>query len=132
MRHLEVLLSPSAERSRRDGPGGEDRHRPKRAATSLHDLLDREKAQKERLAALLTVSQAMVSSLELDTILSTIAQQVRKVIQMDECTVFLLDPAGGTLRPVACDVQAYHEEVMAFRLKLGEGITGGVASSGVG
>ena len=109
-----------------------DPMRLKLAETSLHDLLGRETAQKERLAALLTVSQAMVSSLELDTILSTIAQQVRKVIQVDECTVFLLNEAEQALRPVACDVQAYREEVMALRLKLGEGITGGVASSGHG
>ncbi|HET9326564.1 MAG TPA: ATP-binding protein [Candidatus Eisenbacteria bacterium] len=102
------------------------------AASSLHDLLDRETEQKERLAALLTVSQAMVSSLELDTILSTIAQQVRKVIQVDECTVFLIEDADRTLRPVACDVQAYRDEVMALRLKMGEGITGGVASTGRG
>jgi len=103
------------------------------AASSLHDLLDRETEQKERLAALLTVSQAMVSSLELDTILSTIAQQVRKVIQVDECTVFLIeDNAERTLKPVACDVQAYRDEVMALRLEMGEGITGGVASTGRG
>src|SRR6185436_18885418 len=101
------------------------------ASSSLHDLLDRETEQKERLAALLTVSKAMVSSLELDTILSTIAQQVRKVIQVDECTVFLIeDNAERTLKPVACDVQAYRDEVMALRLEMGEGITGGVASTG--
>ena len=74
----------------------------------------------------------MVSSLEVDTILSTIAQQVRKVIQVDECTVFLIDENEPLLRPVACDVQSYREEVMALRLRMGEGITGGVASSGHG
>jgi signal transduction histidine kinase/ActR/RegA family two-component response regulator len=105
---------------------------PLHLAESLQDLLEREKAEKERLAALLTVSQAMVSSLELDTILSTIARQVRKVIQVDECTVFLLEPDEPVLRPVACDVQAYRDEIMALRLKLGEGITGGVAATGRG
>ena len=102
------------------------------AENSLQGLLEREKAQKERLAALLTASQAMVSSLELDTILSTIAHQVRKVIQVDECTVFMLDDREAVLRPVACDVQAYRDEVMALRLGLGEGITGGVAATGRG
>jgi signal transduction histidine kinase/ActR/RegA family two-component response regulator len=99
---------------------------------SLHDLLEREKAEKERLSALITVSQAMVSSLELDTILSTIARQVRRVIQVDECTVFLLDERESVLRPVVCDVQGYEDEIMALRLKLGEGITGGVAAAGRG
>ena len=74
----------------------------------------------------------MVSSLELDTILSTIAQQVRKVIQVDECTVFLLDEREAVLKPAACDVQGFRDQIMALRLRPGEGITGGVASSGVG
>jgi signal transduction histidine kinase/ActR/RegA family two-component response regulator len=74
----------------------------------------------------------MVRSLELDTILSTIAQQVRKVIQVDECTVFLLDEAEKLLKPVACDVQAFRDEVMSLRLRPGEGITGTVALTGRG
>ena len=116
-----------------EGPDlNSDPMRLEAASSSLHDLLDRETEQKERLAALLTVSQAMVSSLELDTILSTIAQQVRKVIQVDECTVFLIDEAEQMLRPVACDVQSYRDEIMAMRLKMGEGITGGAAASGRG
>ncbi len=114
------------------GRGQGPSSRRRKAEPSLHDQLDREKGQKERLAALLTVSQAMISSLELDTILSTIAHHVRKVIQVDECTVFLLEEADQILRPVACDVLSYREEVMAFRLKVGEGITGGVALSGRG
>jgi len=104
--------------------------RLKLAEASLHDLLEHGKAQKDRLAALLTVSQAMVSSLELDTILSTIAQQVRKVIQVDECTVFLI--RDRVLTPAACDVQSYRNEIMALRLQLGEGITGIVAMTGRG
>ena len=103
----------------------------RRTEAALQDLLGREKAQKENLAALLTVSQAMVSSLDLDTILNTIAQQVRKVIQVDECTVFLLDD-GQILRPAACDVKSYREEIMALRLRLGEGVTGIVAQAGKG
>jgi signal transduction histidine kinase/ActR/RegA family two-component response regulator len=132
MRHPEASLSSSAERSRRDTTPGAERPRPRKRDSSLHDLLGHEKARKERLAALLTVSQAMVSSLELDTILSTIAQQVRKVIQVDECTVFLLDEQEAVLRPAACDVQGFRDQIMALRLQPGEGITGGVASSGVG
>ena len=127
-------MTDSPDRTPRSGQAVDipDSLRVPLAGAPLHDRLERETAQKERLAALLTVSQAMVSSLELDTILSTTAQQVRKVIQVDECTVFLLEESGQSLRPVACDVQAYRDEVMALRLRLGEGITGGVAVSGSG
>ena len=99
---------------------------------SLHTLLNLEKEQKARLSALLTVSQAIISSLELDPILNTIAREVRKVVQVDECTVFLLDESRTVLAPAACDVQSYREEIMALRLRVGDGITGGVARSGRG
>src|SRR5262249_11903962 len=59
------------------------------ADPSVQGLVDRVRREKDRLAALLTVSHAVVNSLELDIILGTIAQTVRKVIEVDECTVFL-------------------------------------------
>jgi signal transduction histidine kinase len=92
----------------------------------------RAKSPKDKFAALLTVSQAVVKSLELNTILSTIAEQVRQVIAVDECTVFLLDEDRQWLRPVVCNVEAFEDEVKACRLRLGEGITGSVAQTGVG
>jgi len=104
-------------------------------AASLEDLgeqLRREAAQKEKLAALLTVSNAVVTSLDLDQILDTIAREVRKVIQVDECMVFLLDETGKVLLPAACDVQEFRDEVMAMRLPVGQGVTGNVALTGKG
>ncbi|MGH7731403.1 MAG: ATP-binding protein [Candidatus Eiseniibacteriota bacterium] len=102
------------------------------ADPSVHGLVARVRREKERLAALLTVSHAVVNSLELDVILGTIAQQVRQVIEVDECTVFLLDDAGEVLRPAVCDAARFRDEMMAMRLKVGEGITGSVALSGRG
>jgi signal transduction histidine kinase/CheY-like chemotaxis protein len=102
------------------------------ADPSVHGLVARVKREKERLAALLTVSQAVVNSLELDVILATIAQQVRQVIEVDECTVFLLDAAGEVLTPAVCDAGRFRDEMMAMRLRVGEGITGTVAQTGRG
>jgi signal transduction histidine kinase/CheY-like chemotaxis protein/PAS domain-containing protein len=102
------------------------------ADPSMAELLQHEKRQKEKFGALLTVSHAVVNSLELNTILETIAQQVREVIQTDECTVFLFDEAEQMLRPVVCDVERYRDEMMAVRLRMGEGITGAVALAGRG
>ncbi len=106
--------------------------RPATAADTFAELLEREKHQKEKFAALLTVSHAVVNSLDLNIILTTIAKQVRQVIQTDECTVFLYDEKEEVLRPAVCDATAYVDELMAVRLKLGQGITGTVALSGKG
>ena len=102
------------------------------ADPSVHGLVARVKREKERLAALLTVSHAVVNSLELDVILTTIAQQVRQVIEVDECTVFLLDDTGEVMSPAVCDAARFRDEMMAMRLKVGEGITGSVALTGRG
>ncbi len=102
------------------------------ADPSVHGLVARVKREKERLAALLTVSHAVVNSLELDVILGTIAQQVRQVIEVDECTVFLIDATGEVLTPVVCDAARFRDEMMAMRLEVGEGITGTVALTGQG
>ena len=102
------------------------------AEASLGELLEREKRQKEKFAALLTISNAVVNTLDLNTILSMIARQVRQVIQTDECTVFLFDERDQMLFPVVCDARSYVEEMMACRLRLGEGITGIVAQTGRG
>lgn len=98
----------------------------------LEALLQREVDQREKFGALLTVSRAVVNSLDLNTILSTIAKQIRQVIHTDECSVFLYDEQEKVLIPQVCDAQTYVDEMMAVRLKLGEGITGTVALTGRG
>jgi putative methionine-R-sulfoxide reductase with GAF domain len=98
----------------------------------LEDVLRREVAQRERFSALLAVGRAVVNTLDLKTILGTIAKQIRQVIQTDECTVFLHDDRENVLVPAVCDARTYMDEMLAVRLKPGEGITGHVALSGRG
>src|SRR5262245_60169998 len=106
------------------GQGGPPVHSPLRSG--------REGSDRDKFAALLTVSHAVANSLELNTILATIAEQVRQVIHTDECTVFLYDDEEKLLKPKVCDADAFREEIMKVRLRLGEGITGTVAQNGVG
>jgi len=96
----------------------------------LFAALHGERNQKDKLAALLAVSQTMMNTLELDEVLSTLVKHVRRVFGVDECTVFLFDEQDQLLKPAVCDVERYEEEVMGVRLKMGEGITGSVAMSG--
>jgi signal transduction histidine kinase/CheY-like chemotaxis protein len=118
---------------RRDAPGpGAPAGEASDPEASLEELLEREMWQKDKFAALLAVSHAVINTLDLNTIFTTIAKQVRQVIQTDECTVFLFDETKQVLYPVVCDATAWVEELMAVRLKLGQGITGTVALTGRG
>jgi PAS domain S-box-containing protein len=85
----------------------------------------------EELVTLLETSKTLSSSLDTEEIIYNIAQKVKDLIGADECTVFLLDREAGVLEPIV-SLTAYPEEVMKIRLKLGEGITGHVALTGVG
>ncbi len=98
----------------------------------IEEALRRERDQRTKLGALLTASRAVVSSLDLQTILATIVHQIRLVIPADECTVLLVDDETQVLVPAVHDAPAYVDEVMAVRLRMGEGITGSVALAGRG
>ena len=125
-----VLPRASGAEPEADGPWGTiERGQP---VLDTAARLQRERIEKNKFAALLTVSHAVANSLELGTILATIAGQVREVIQTDECTVFLYDEQEKVLRPKVCDADSFRDEIMNVRLKLGEGITGAVAQSGRG
>ncbi|HTM56837.1 MAG TPA: ATP-binding protein [Candidatus Udaeobacter sp.] len=139
-RALLALIAPSGQAATeldldaivraRLGEGGSASADSRDAGTA--ERLQYEATQKEKFTALLTVSHTVVNTLDLNTIFTTIVRQVRLVVQADECTVFLLDQADQLLKPVVCDVEKYHDEMMSVRLRIGEGITGYVAMTGRG
>jgi two-component system phosphate regulon sensor histidine kinase PhoR len=94
-------------------------------------LLARNTSRMEELLTLLETSKTLSSSLDTEEIIYNIAQKVKDLIGGDNCTIFLLDRDAGVLEPIV-SLTAYPEEVMKIRLKLGEGITGHVALTGVG
>jgi len=82
----------------------------------------------EEAAALLTTAQA-ITSLDLNTVLNTIAAQVKKLFQADGSRIHLLEPDGEMLRCVVAQHQRA-ERALAYKVKLGEGLTGRVALRG--
>ncbi|HEX5943595.1 MAG TPA: PAS domain S-box protein, partial [Anaerolineales bacterium] len=79
-------------------------------------------------SALLETSLAL-TNLDLEATLQTIGDSANTLFLADGCRVFLMEPDGETLRCVL----ALEENVSAFsnlRIKLGQGVTGAVATSG--
>ncbi|MFQ5344062.1 MAG: GAF domain-containing protein, partial [Anaerolineae bacterium] len=91
-------------------------------------LFDETRRRAEETAALLTTAQA-ITSLDLNAVLETIVRQARTLFRADGSRIHLIEPDGETLR---CAVALHDraEDVMAVRLKLGQGFTGRVALSG--
>ncbi len=100
-----------------------------------HNVTERKKAQDElqqrnrELALFNRTLQAFSSTLELDQVLVIVLEQVRDLLEVVACSVWLLDPAANelTCRQVtgpAADV------ARGWRLPLSEGLVGWVARTG--
>jgi signal transduction histidine kinase/ActR/RegA family two-component response regulator len=101
--------------------------------TEAHELIEREQRQRRRLAALLDVSRLVASSLDPHDIFEIVADKMGDLIGATEVTIFVLEEGEQVLRPlVARTEERYYDHVMRMRLKVGEGITGTVALTGVG
>ena len=76
------------------------------------------------------IAHLLVSEDSPGAVLEAVADALGELIPHDTLTVFQIDAARGTLRPVLCR-DTYAAEIMAMDpIPLGEGITGSVAQSG--
>ena len=91
-------------------------------------LYEEARCKAEESAALLATAQA-IASLDLDTVLNTIAAQVKALFQADGSRIHLVEPDGEALRCVVA-LHQRAERALACKLKLGEGMTGRVALRG--
>jgi two-component sensor histidine kinase len=74
-------------------------------------------------------SQAFSSSLELDQVLVTILEEVRRLLEVIACSVWLRDPETDDL--VCRQATGPQSDIVrGWRLAMGEGLVGWVASSG--
>lgn len=85
--------------------------------------------QRGEKEALLATMKA-ISSLQLEGVLNTIGQEACRLLQGDGCRIHLLEADGETLRCVVALTED-PQPVMGFTLKIGQGLTGSVALSGL-
>ena len=105
---------------------------PLPAPDSPSAIIAREKRQRRRLAALLDVSRKVASSLDPQAILETVADKMSDLVGATEVTIFGVDDAGTMLRPLVARVEEqYLADVLRMRIRVGEGITGYVFTSGI-
>jgi PAS domain S-box-containing protein len=107
---------------------------------AANEQLERQVAERRRaeealrrrnyeLALLNRSAQAFNSTLDLDQILMTVLEEVRHLLDVSGCSIWLVDPERGVL--VARQVTGLRRDVVqGWRLAVGEGLAGWVAQSG--
>jgi diguanylate cyclase (GGDEF)-like protein/PAS domain S-box-containing protein len=81
-------------------------------------------------ATLLQVQRELLTQLDLRRTLGKIVERAQKLLRATTCTLFLLEPDGERLRPLA-SAGEYADELMTQRPRVGQGLTGWVVSRGV-
>ncbi len=86
----------------------------------------------ERYRGLYHTTLALADEVELEAVLREIAGQAMTLLRGDDCIVYLLDRDAGVLKPLYANTRKGVEAVLSFNVRLGVGVTGRVAESGVG
>lgn len=87
----------------------------------------------EQRSRLLSVSQMLLSTLSLETILQRILQELRRVVPYDVCGYFLIDREEGLLRPsVLVKPELLTNQSEFWQIPIDKGIVGSVAEQGKG
>jgi len=85
--------------------------------------------QVERLLACIEFSKALVSAVDMETLLTAVLERIRLLLPASNWSLLLVDPQTRELY-FAVIVGVDPEQVKGIRLKLGEGIAGTVAATG--
>ncbi len=102
----------------------------------VRDVTERKRAEKmlrrrnRELTALYEIGRDISATLDLQTVLERIAMHARALLKADDSEVYLMDDDGETLRAIVA-LGEYAEHIKALPLRVGEGIVGYVAQSGV-
>ncbi|MBI3536868.1 MAG: GAF domain-containing protein [Chloroflexi bacterium] len=87
----------------------------------------REKKLRAQLAVLREITRAISAAGSLDQILALITRRTARVMEMDSCSIYLLDDQYLILKATT---GLANEAVGRARLKIGEGLTGNAAKDG--
>ena len=93
-------------------------------------LDDQAERRARELAALVEVGRDITATLDLNRVLEAIVQHAYRILEPDDCDLYLLEPDRRTMKAIV-SLSPYAAETMAEPIYVGEGIVGYVAQSGV-
>jgi len=93
-------------------------------------LGERAERRARELAALVEVGRDITATLDLNRVLERIARHAWRILESDDCDLYLMEPDRRTMKAIV-SLSPYAAETMADPVYVGEGIVGYVAQSGV-
>ncbi|MCX7021068.1 MAG: PAS domain S-box protein, partial [bacterium] len=84
----------------------------------------------ETYKSLYSTTLALADKTDPLKVIKVIADQAASLARASDCTVYRFDDGLGVLRPIYCNDPTASEEIMAFDIPVGEGISGWVAQTG--
>ena len=81
------------------------------------------------MSSLREIAQALSAAWDLDTTLDLIARRTEQVMQVNSCSIYLLEPNSDILR-LRASTRLAHDAIGRAHLLLGEGLTGWAAQHG--
>ncbi len=96
----------------------------------LRDITERKQAQEalqkktEQQEKFLTTARHLTESLELKEVLRRLASSAKEILDAYDCTIYLLDEDGKTIRPVITVEPTYEKEILATPLDIDGSFTG--------
>lgn len=116
-----TMARPNPERTFSARPDGVANH-PFSEEGSRHD--------QRRLEALLEAIELQHSSEDIAATLQLLVDVVTKGLGVTYATLYLFDETDRLLHPAATSAGRHRDDILAFPMELGDGLTGGVAASG--
>ena len=93
-------------------------------------LFDETKQRATEMAALTDIGREISSTLNMNTVLERITENALALLNASTAAVFLFEEDNKTLRPMYT-VGEISEQLRGMRVKMGQGIVGSIAASGV-
>jgi len=94
--------------------------------------LERLAESEEVYRSLYQTTLAVTDKTDLDEVLEVLVNQAGKLLKARYCTIYRLLPRRGVLQPLKTTSAETYDQVMAYQVELGRGLTGTVARTGVG
>jgi diguanylate cyclase (GGDEF)-like protein len=85
----------------------------------------------DEFSSLFEVAQSLTGSLQAEEIVSKVLDSAQRLVRADESVIFEIVPGSDEMRCLAA-LSPYEEQFKSSVIKVGEGITGWVARTGVG